>query len=149
MTADEARAILKAPQFDDRLRRVGRVNTVRLPTIRRGGCIDLLPEGYERGHPNAGLRVRRLMPMTYPLPLASKRFETYSPSLNFRTDGGGLSVAVAAPGGHTCGAACSRRGGCRPAFAYLKNAEGAGGTTCAACAIVPVLGHLPTRGKGW
>ena len=47
MTADEARAILKAPQFNNQLRRVGRVNQVRLPTIRRGGCIDLLPEGYD------------------------------------------------------------------------------------------------------
>jgi hypothetical protein len=35
----------------------------------------------------------------------------------------------------------------RPAFTYQKNAEGAGATTCAACAIVPVLGYRPTGVK--
>jgi hypothetical protein len=35
----------------------------------------------------------------------------------------------------------------RPAFTYQKNAEGAGATTCAACAIIPVSGYRADRRK--
>ena len=83
--------------------------------------------------------------MTYPLPLASKRFETYSPSLNFRTDGGAYPLPSLRWWAYMRRSLFQKENW--PAFTYLKNAEGAGGTTCAACAIVPVLGHLPTGGK--
>jgi hypothetical protein len=35
-------------------------------------------------------------------------------------------------------------GALRPVFVYTKNAEGSGASTAAACAVVPVLGDLPT-----
>jgi hypothetical protein len=47
MTANEARAVLRADSFRFPLRKLKRVNLVRLPAMRADGRIELLPEGYD------------------------------------------------------------------------------------------------------
>lgn len=47
MMPDCARATLESRQFLDALRRIERVNLVRMPVLRSDGRIELLPEGYD------------------------------------------------------------------------------------------------------
>jgi hypothetical protein len=47
MSANEARAVLRADSFRFPLRKLQRVNSVRLPAMRANGRIELLPEGYD------------------------------------------------------------------------------------------------------
>jgi hypothetical protein len=145
MTADEARGILKAPQFDKQLRHVNRVNTVRLPTIRGDGGIDLLPEGYDEATQTLTVS-SAVYADDQSFAAGVKTIRDLFSEFTFSDGGRSLSVAVAALVG-SYAAQLVPVGELRPAFTYLKNAEGAGGTMCAACAIVPILGHLPTGGK--
>jgi hypothetical protein len=145
MTADESRAILKSPQFSEQLHHIARVNTIRLPTIRKDGRIELLPEGYD-----GATQTLTFMSAVYADDL---RFESGIKTIRdlfsefeFADHGRSLAVAVAGLVG-LYAAQLVPEGELRPAFTYNKNAEGAGGTTCAACAIVPVLGYLPTGVK--
>ena len=145
MTADESRGILKAPQFNERLRHIDRVNKVRLPKIRRDGCIELMPEGYDEA--TQTLTVSSAV-YADDLPFTSgvKTIRDLFSEFEFADGGRSLAVAVAGLVG-LYAAQLVPDGELRPAFTYTKNAEGAGGTTCAACAIVPVLGDLPTGVK--
>lgn len=47
MQVDTARFLLEASEFVGRLRRIDRVNKVRMPVIRKNGRVVLLPEGYD------------------------------------------------------------------------------------------------------
>src|ERR1017187_2253679 len=47
MSANEARSVLRADSFRFPLRKLQRVNSVRLPAMRANGRIELLPEGYD------------------------------------------------------------------------------------------------------
>jgi hypothetical protein len=47
MTVQTARFLLEAREFVGRLRRIDRVNKVRMPVVRRNGKVQLLPEGYD------------------------------------------------------------------------------------------------------
>lgn len=47
MTVQAARFLLEAREFVGRLRRIDRVNKVRMPVIRKDGRKQLLPEGYD------------------------------------------------------------------------------------------------------
>jgi hypothetical protein len=47
MNVASARFLLEAKEFVGRLRRIDRVNKVRMPVIRRDGRVTLLPEGYD------------------------------------------------------------------------------------------------------
>jgi hypothetical protein len=47
MTPQCAKTLLEATEFKSRLRRIDRVNRVRMPVIRRDGRVQLLPEGYD------------------------------------------------------------------------------------------------------
>jgi hypothetical protein len=145
MTTDESRGILKSPQFVGQLRHVDRVNTVRLPTIRKHRKIELLPEGYDEA-----TRTLTVCSVVYddtlPVDFGVKTLRDLFSEFEFADGDRSLAVAVAGLMGLYV-AQLVPNGELRPAFTYTKNAEGAGGTTCAACAIVPVLGYLPTGVK--
>lgn len=47
MNVDTARFLLEASEFVGRLRRIDRVNKVRMPVVRADGTVRLLPEGYD------------------------------------------------------------------------------------------------------
>ena len=145
MTADESRGILKSPQFVEQLRHVARINTVRLPMVRKSGKIELLHEGYDEA-----TQTLTVSSVAYADNLSIgagvKTIRDLFSEFEFADGGRSLGVAFAALMG-LYAAQLVPDGDLRPAFTYTKNAEGAGGTTCAACAIVPVLGYLPTGVK--
>jgi hypothetical protein len=145
MTADESRGILSAPQFRAQLRHVARVNTVRLPTIRRDGRIELLPEGYD-----AESQTVTIPDAVYP---EDTTFESGVAVINdlfgefeFADGKRSLSVAVTALVGLFAAQLVDVRS-LRPVYAFTKNAPGAGATLLASCAVVPVLGHMPSSVK--
>ena len=42
-----AAGVLESDEFGPQLRRLGRVHSVRMPVLRSGGALELLPEGYD------------------------------------------------------------------------------------------------------
>lgn len=145
MTADESRGILTAPQFNEQLRHVVRLNTVQLPVIRKSGHIELLPEGYDQTTQTLTISTAQYsenMAFADGLNVIQNLFSEFE----FADGERSKAVAVSALLG-LYAAQLVPDGELRPAFTYLKNAEGAGGTTCASCAVVPLLGYLPTGGK--
>ena len=145
MTVEESRGILKSPQFQARLRQVTRINTVRLPVSRKDGSIELLPEGHDEATQTfTTSAVTYADDMTFPDAL--RVIQDLFAEFEFADGARSEAVSVAALVG-LYAAQLVPEGELRPAFTYSKNAEGAGGTTAAACAIVPVLGCLPTGVK--
>jgi hypothetical protein len=145
MGVDESRGILKSPFFRKRLRHVTRINTVRLPVARKNGLIELLPEGYDEA-----TQTLTTSDVTYSEDLSFEDglivLQGLFSEFEFADGARSEAVAVAALMG-LYAAQIVPEGELRPAIAYTKNAEGAGGTMAAACAIVPVLGYLPTGVK--
>ncbi len=143
-TLDEsdARGIIVSPQFRECLNPICHVNTTRLPVIRSNGRVELLPEGYD-------IEAATLTSVQAPYAedmVFSDAVETIDDLYSeFRFSDGerSLSVAVAALMG-LYAKQLVRPGELRPAYTFVKNAEGAGASTLAACAIVPILGDLPT-----
>ena len=144
VTLDEgdSRGILVSPQFTECLNRILHINTVRLPVIRLNGKVELLPEGYDPETAtltDAQVDYREDMPFADAIAVIRDLFSEFQ----FADGKRSLSVAASCLLGLYC-KQLSRFGELRPSFTIIKNAEGAGATTCAACAIVPVLGSLPT-----
>jgi hypothetical protein len=142
-TLDEsdARGILVSPQFLEGLNLIRHLSTVRLPVLRAGDQIELLPTGYDEE--TATLTVPEIvyddsMSTDEALAVLADLFGEYG-----FVDARSLAVAVAALIGLFAQQILPPKT-VRPIIIYLKNSEGAGATTCAACAIVPVLGYLPT-----
>ena len=142
-TLDEsdARGILVSPQFLERLNPIRHLSTVQLPVLRAGDQIEILPKGYDEA--TATLTVPEVvyddsMSMDEALGVLTDLFGEYG-----FVDARSLAVAVAALIGLFAQQILPPKT-LRPIIIYLKNSEGAGATTCAACAIVPVLGYLPT-----
>ena len=147
VTLDEgdSRGILVSPQFTECLNRIVHINTVRLPVLRSNGNVELLPEGYDSETAtltDAQVDYREDMPFANALAVIRGLFSEFQ----FADGKRSLSVAVSCLLGLYC-KQLIRFGELRPSFTIIKNAEGAGATTCAACAIVPVLGSLPTGVK--
>ncbi len=144
VTLDEsdARGILVSPHFARCLKPLRHLNTVRLPVLRSSGKVELLPEGYD---PETATltdeQVDYSEDMTFANAMAVIR-DLFS-EFQFADGERSRSVAVSLLMGLYC-KQLIRAGELRPSFTITKNAEGAGATTCAACAIVPILGNLPT-----
>ena len=141
MSVEEARALLASPQLRAALLPLKRVASCRVPAKRAGGSIELLPPGYDAE--TATLTVceveyRDDMSHIEAVSVIRDLFEEFrfvAPR--------DFAVAVAALIGLYAQPILSARS-LRPLFLYTKNGEGAGATTCAACAIVSVTGTLPT-----
>jgi len=147
VTLDEgdSRGILVSPQFLECLNPIAHVNSVRLPVLRSNGKVELLPEGYDPETAtltDVQVSYSDNMPFANALAVIRDLFSEFQ----FADGERSLSVAVSCLLGLYC-KQLSRFGELRPSYTIVKNAEGAGATTCAACAIVPVLGSLPTGVK--
>jgi len=144
MSADHAQGVLSAPQFLDRLPKVERVTTARLPVMRDGGAIALLPEGYDRE--SLTLTIQQCeYDETMSLTEARKVIDDLLGEFPFADDGRSKAVAISAMVG-IFAAGLLPRGALRPVFFYLANGEGAGKTLLAQCAIMPVHGRVKTSG---
>jgi hypothetical protein len=145
LSESDSRGILASPFFLECLRPLRHLNTVRLPVLRADGSIDLLCRGYDRP---TGTLTATQGEYSEDMSFESAQAELRDLFGEFRFADGerSRSVAVSALVG-LYAKQLLRPGELRPAFTYLKNAEGSGATTCAACAIVPLLGALPIGSK--
>ena len=142
MRDDEARGIMASPQFRERLRRLRRLNSCRLPVLRTDGRLDLLPEGYD-----VVSETLTISTVNYwedmPLALAVEKIEDLFGEFLFADSERSKAVAVAALVSLFANQLLAE-GSLRPCFIVTKNAEGAGATTLVSCAVVSVIGRLPT-----
>jgi Bifunctional DNA primase/polymerase, N-terminal/Primase C terminal 1 (PriCT-1) len=142
MTVEEARGILASDHFRKKLRPLKRIASCRLPVLRGDGVIELLPEGYDRE--TATLTVSETeydADMSFEEGIAVIR-DLYS-EFEFADGARSLSVAVTALVG-LFAAQLVDTGSLRPVYAVTKNSPGAGATLLASCAVVPVLGSMPS-----
>jgi len=145
MRDDEARGIMASPQFTERLRRVSRLNLCRLPVLRGDGEIELLPEGYDLASKTltvSSVAYREDMPLA----VAVETFNDLLGEFCFADGERSTAVSVAALIG-LYSAQLLPEGALRPCFIVTKNAEGAGASTLVSCAVVPIIGRLPTGVK--
>jgi putative DNA primase/helicase len=142
MSNSDANGIMASSQFTERLRHLSRVNSCRLPILRDSGELELLPEGYD-----AASKILTTSSVTYkedlPLNVAVETINDLFSEFVFADGDRSKAVAVAALVG-LYGTHLPPDGSLRPCFIVTKNAEGAGATTLVACAVVPILGMLPT-----
>jgi hypothetical protein len=146
-TIDEAdaRGILCAPQFLGGLRPLHHLNTVRLPVFRADGTIELLPPGYDAEtatFTDERVTYREDMTTFDALETICDLFGEFQFADGDRSHAVAVVALVGLYAKHLVPVA-----ELRPAFTFVKNAEGAGATTLAACAIVPVCGDLPTGSR--
>ena len=144
MTSEDAQGVLAAQQFLSCLPKVVRIATARLPVMRDNGAIELLADGYDRGSLTLTLS-QCDYDTAMPMPNARKIINGLLAEFPFADDGRSKSVAVAAIVGLYC-AGLFGTGIPRPVFIYLANAEGAGKTLLAKCAISPTHGLVKTDG---
>jgi hypothetical protein len=144
MTSEDAHGVLSAQQFLSRLPKVARIATARLPVMRPNGVIELLPDGYDRESLTLTLpqcKYDTAMSMS----VATEVIDGLLAEFPFGDDGRSKAVAVSAMVG-LFGAALLGTSSLRPVFIYLANAEGAGKTLLAKCAISPTHGLVKTDG---
>lgn len=146
MTGDDARGVLESPQFLSRLLEVRRVNSARLPVLRANGRIELLPEGYDMDSKTLTMSGGLSYGETVDLVTARGVIDELLAEFCFADGDRSKAVAVTAMLSLYCNGLLPEKS-LRPAFVYLANAEGAGKSLLAACAIVPTLGRLPTGCK--
>jgi hypothetical protein len=141
MSEADARGTLASPQFHEKLVPLSGVATCRRPVLRSDGRIELLPEGYDVESQTltvSNIAYRDDMKFDKAKDVLKDLFSEFT-FVNPRD----LSVAVAALLGLFAQPLLHSKA-LRPMLLYVKNAEGAGATTCAACAIVTVTGDMPT-----
>lgn len=145
MRDEEARGIMASTQFTEKLRSLTRVNLCRLPVLRGDGTLQLLPYGYDPAS-----KTLTLSSMIYredmPLAVAVETINDLLSEFCFADGDRSKAVAVAALIG-LYAAQTLPEGALRPCFIVTKNAEGAGASTLVSCAVVPVIGRLPTGVK--
>ena len=137
----DARGILQSPQFLECLKPLSYLNSVRRPIFRADKSLDLLPEGYDAETAtltDVSVSYAEDTPFADALVTIRDLFGEFQFSDGERS----RSVAISALLG-LYAKQLLKPGELRPAFTYVKNAEGAGATTLAACVIIPVLGDLP------
>jgi CHC2 zinc finger len=144
MSTEDAQGMLSAQQFLSRLPKVARIATARLPVMRGNGVIELLPAGYDAASstltlPHCDYEV------ALPMSVATQTIDELLAEFPFADDGRSKAVAVSAMVG-LFAAGLLRTGMARPVFIYLANAEGAGKTLIAKCAISPNHGLVKTDG---
>jgi hypothetical protein len=138
MTTDAAQGVLSAKQFLAHLPKVTRIATTRLPIMRRSGAIELLPRGYD---PESMTLTLSQSDYVHSLAL-SDAVEIIDDLFSEFPFAGGQSKAVAVSA--TVGlfsTALIEPKALRPVFIYIANAEGAGKTLLAICAITPTHGE--------
>ncbi|MGA3266365.1 MAG: hypothetical protein ABSE16_06050 [Verrucomicrobiota bacterium] len=145
MTDNEARGTLAAPQFADALRRVRRVNHVRLPVFDAGGKLTLLPDGYHE--PTQTLTIAAEdYDLQMPLAAGVETINDLLAEFCFADGERSKSVAVAATVGVFASQILPEKS-LRPCFVFVANAEGAGKTLLAQICITPTLGIMPLGSK--
>ena len=139
MTEDNARGVLEAKQFLERLQKVRRIHTARLPVLRRNGKIELLPVGYDSE--SLTLTLPRCEYQTdLSLEDARQVIENLLCEFPFQDDDGrSKSVSISAIVGIYAAPLLDPHFQ-RPVFFYAANAEGAGKTLLAKCAVAPTHG---------
>jgi hypothetical protein len=144
MTESDAKGILSSQQFISKLPEVEKVATARLPVMRRDGTIQLLPAGYDAESLTLTLP-QCDFDQSLALPAAKKIIGELCEEFPFADDGRSKAVAVSAMVS-LFAVGLLPQGALRPVFIYLANAEGAGKTLLAKCAISPVHGLVKTDG---
>ncbi|HEV2174553.1 MAG TPA: hypothetical protein VGR71_13345, partial [Nitrospira sp.] len=145
MTDNEASGILASTQFTGKLRPVVRLNLCRQPVFRTDGMIELLPDGYD--FPSKTLTISTVSyPEDMPLAVAVETIDDLFSEFSFADGARSKAVAIAALVG-LFAPQLLPEGSLRPCIIVTKNAEGAGATTLVACAVVPIIGKLPTGVK--
>lgn len=142
LTESDSRGVLVAQQLHEHLRPLRRVNTVRLPVQRADGSIERLAGGYDRQTGTLTLG-NAMYAEDMPVSEAVKTIRNVFSEFLFADGDRSLSVALSAQVG-LYAAQLLPEGALRPCFIVTKNAEGAGATTLVSCAVVPILGWLPT-----
>ena len=145
MSIDAAQGVLSAKQFLSHLPKVNRIATTRLPIMRANGAIELLPNGYD-----AQSMTLTLSQCEYDETLSVKeaieRIDDLLSEFPFADAGRSKAVAIAAMVGLYAALLVDRKT-LRPVFIYLANAEGAGKTLLAICAITPTHGEAKIDSK--
>jgi hypothetical protein len=145
LNESDARGILASSQFRDELRPLKDLNTVRLPVFRADGSLQLLPEGYDVETATL-TNVSASYPEDMPFTEAQAVIRDLFSEFRFTDRERSFAVAVSALVGLYVKQLIPN-GELRPAFTFIKNAEGAGATTLVTCIVIPILGHLPTGSK--
>lgn len=143
MYESEARGIMAATQFTEKLRRLVRIHAPRLPILRGDGSIELLPEGYDR---ETGILTIGTSPFPEDMTLIEGRavFDDLLSEFDFADGERSKAVSIAALLG-MIGTGLMPTGSLKPGIVLTKNAEGAGATTLACCIVWPLLGNAPIR----
>jgi hypothetical protein len=145
MSADCAQGVLSSKQFIWHLPKVDRIATTRLPIMRASGLIELLPNGYD-----AQSMTLTLSQCNYDVSLSINQaralLEDLFSEFPFADSGRSKAVAVAATVGLYASGLIERKT-LRPVFIYIANAEGAGKTLLAICAITPTHGEAKIDSK--
>jgi hypothetical protein len=144
MSEGDAKGVLSAQQFLRRLPKLEKLATTRLPVMRADNKIELLPGGYDSESLTLTI-VQCEYDETLPLDEARKRINDLLSEFCFADKGRSKAVAIAAMV-TLFGIRLLPKGALRPVFIYLANAEGAGKTMLAKCAISPVHGVVDTEG---
>ena len=144
MTESDAKGVLSSQQFIGKLPRLEKVATARLPVLRKDGTLQLLRAGYDPAS----------LTLTLPqcdfdesltLPEAKKIIDGLLQEFPFTDAGRSKAVAFSAMLSLFAVGLLPQEA-LRPVFIYLANAEGAGKTLLAKCAISPVHGLVKTDG---
>ena len=144
MTESDAKGVLSSQQFIGKLPKLEKVATARLPVLRRDGTIQLPPAGYD---PRALILTLPQCDFDESLTLAAAKeiIDKLLGEFPFADAGRSKAVAVSATLS-LFGDGLLPQEALRPVFIYLGNAEGAGKTLLAKCAISPVHGLVKTDG---
>jgi hypothetical protein len=139
MSVDDALGVLSAKQFLSHLPKVDRIATTRLPIMRENGMIELLQDGYDTES-----RTLTLSQCNYCTLLSLKDgceiVDDLFSEFPFADAGRSRAVAITATVSLYANALIDRKRQ-RPIFFYVANAEGAGKTLLARCAITPTHGE--------
>ena len=124
---------------------VERINAVPRPVLRADGTLELLPSGYDARAKTftatTGIRYQAMSGTQ-----GAEAIRDLLAEFPFADSQRSLAVSVAAMLSMFCGGLLPK--GClRPVFVYVANAEGAGKTMLATCAIHPVHGSANANTK--
>jgi len=144
MSESDAKGVLSSQQFIDKLPKLERIATARLPVMRQDGRIELLSAGYDR----------ESLTLTIPqcnfdenlsLSAAITTIDELLSEFPFKGARRSKAVAVSAIVSLFAVGLLPKEA-LRPVFIYLANAEGVGKTLLAKCAISPAHGLVKTDG---
>jgi hypothetical protein len=142
LSEEGAKGVLASHRFLSGIRKISRVNTVRLPVRRVDGAIELLPEGYDepsRIFTNKTADYDGTMPLEgAKAQLAMMLEDTAFNPLDKERSISAMLAMMLAP---FCDSLFGRFT-CRPAFIVQANQEGAGKSTAIMMALAPIFGPV-------